>query len=105
MSAAERLPGRGGAAGLRKTPAGEGAVTTLNRQSLALFIDTVFDAWNIFRRSLLKEVLSTVMAEHPDALEEAITIVNRDLILTPGCAVETWTQAPFIRAAREAARA
>jgi uroporphyrinogen decarboxylase len=46
----------------------------------ALFIDTVFDAWNIFRRSLLKEALPTVMAEHPGALEEAITIVNRNLI-------------------------
>jgi uroporphyrinogen decarboxylase len=30
---------------------------------------------------------------------------NTKFILAPGCAVETWTLAPFVRAAREAARA
>jgi uroporphyrinogen decarboxylase len=46
----------------------------------AFFLDTVFNAWNTMRRNLVKEAMPKFMAEHPDALEEALKVVNRNLI-------------------------
>ncbi|MGA2955618.1 MAG: uroporphyrinogen decarboxylase family protein [Thermodesulfobacteriota bacterium] len=46
----------------------------------ALFLDTVFNAWNTLRRNLLKEAMPKFMTEHPDALVEALKIVNQNLI-------------------------
>ena len=46
----------------------------------ALFIDTVFDPWNICRRSLLKEALPAAMREQPAALESALRVINGNLI-------------------------
>ncbi len=46
----------------------------------ALFVDTVFNAWNTIRRNLVKEAMPKFMAEHPDALVEALKIVNQNLI-------------------------
>jgi uroporphyrinogen decarboxylase len=46
----------------------------------ALFVDTVFNAWNTVRRNLVKEAMGSLMAEHPEALEAALQIVNDNLI-------------------------
>lgn len=46
----------------------------------ALFVDTLFNAWNTVRRNLVKEAMSRLMAEFPDALVEALKIVNQNLI-------------------------
>jgi len=46
----------------------------------ALFVDTVFNAWNTVRRNLVKEAMAPLMAEHPEALEAALQIVNDNLI-------------------------
>jgi uroporphyrinogen-III decarboxylase len=45
-----------------------------------LFVDTVFDPWNTFRRNLLKEALAPAMEACPEALEKAMANVNRNLI-------------------------
>jgi len=46
----------------------------------ALFVDTVFNAWNTIRRNLVKEAMSQLMAEYPRALETALEVVNANLI-------------------------
>ena len=46
----------------------------------ALFIDTLFNAWNTARRNLAKEAMPRLMADHPEALIEALKIVNQNLI-------------------------
>lgn len=46
----------------------------------ALFVDTLFDAWNTIRRNLVKEALPKLMAEHPQELLEALKIINQNLI-------------------------
>jgi uroporphyrinogen decarboxylase len=46
----------------------------------APFIDTVFNAWNTMRRNLVKEAMPGLMERHPDALLEALDIVNQNLI-------------------------
>ncbi|MBI5969119.1 MAG: hypothetical protein HY882_14835 [Deltaproteobacteria bacterium] len=46
----------------------------------ALFVDTVFNAWNTLRRNLAKETMPQLMANHPEALSEALQIVNDNLI-------------------------
>jgi uroporphyrinogen decarboxylase len=45
----------------------------------ALFVDTVFNAWNTVRRNLVKEAMEPLMAKHPVALETALQIVNDNL--------------------------
>lgn len=49
-------------------------------QDKALFVDTVFNAWNTLRRNLVKEAMEPLMAKHPEALEAALQIVNDNLI-------------------------
>src|SRR5882672_247854 len=46
----------------------------------ALFLDTVFNAWNTLKRNLVREAMPALMAEHPRALEEALGVVNANLI-------------------------
>jgi len=46
----------------------------------ALFVDTVFNAWNTLRRNLVKEAMEPLMANHPEALEAALQVVNDNLI-------------------------
>jgi uroporphyrinogen decarboxylase len=46
----------------------------------ALFVDTVFNAWNTLRRNLVKEAMEPLMAKHPQALEAALQVVNDNLI-------------------------
>jgi len=46
----------------------------------ALFVDTLFNAWNTVRRNLVKEAMPRLMAEYPEVLVEALKIVNQNLI-------------------------
>ena len=46
----------------------------------ALFVDTVFNAWNTMRRNLVKEAMQSLMANHPKALEAALQVVNDNLV-------------------------
>jgi len=46
----------------------------------APFVDTVFNAWNTLRRNLVKEAMEPLMADHPQALEAALQVVNDNLI-------------------------
>jgi len=49
-------------------------------QGKALFVDTVFDAWNTLRRHLVKEAMGPLMEHHPEVLEAALHVVNDNLI-------------------------
>jgi uroporphyrinogen decarboxylase len=46
----------------------------------ALFVDTVFNAWNTLKRNLVREAMPALMAEHPEALEAALRVVNGNLV-------------------------
>jgi len=46
----------------------------------ALFVDTLFTAWNTIRRNLVKEALPRLMADHPQELLDALKIINQNLI-------------------------
>ena len=46
----------------------------------ALFVDTVFNAWNTAKRNLVREAMPVLMAEQPEALEAALAVVNDNLI-------------------------
>jgi uroporphyrinogen decarboxylase len=46
----------------------------------ALFVDTVFNAWNTLRRNLAREAMGTLMERHPEPLEAALRVVNQNLI-------------------------
>ena len=46
----------------------------------ALFVDTMFNAWNTLRRNLAKEAMEPLMARHPEAVERALAVINRNLI-------------------------
>ena len=45
----------------------------------ALFVDTVFNAWNTLRRSVVKGAMATLMRDHPEELSAALAVVNDDL--------------------------
>ncbi|HSB81990.1 MAG TPA: uroporphyrinogen decarboxylase family protein [Candidatus Methylomirabilis sp.] len=49
-------------------------------QGKALFVDTVFNAWNTLRRNLVKEAMEPLMADHPAEVEAALRVVNGNLI-------------------------
>jgi uroporphyrinogen decarboxylase len=46
----------------------------------ALVVDTVFNAWNTLKRSVLKEAMGPFMQDHPAELEAALTVVNDNLV-------------------------
>ena len=46
----------------------------------ALFLDTVFNAWNTVKRNLVREAMPALMAEQAKALEAALAVVNDNLI-------------------------
>ena len=46
----------------------------------ALFVDTLFNAWNTIRRNLVKEALPGLMADHPRELLDALKVINQNLI-------------------------
>jgi uroporphyrinogen decarboxylase len=45
----------------------------------ALFVDTVFNAWNTLRRNVVKGSMDALMREHPKELEAALAVVNDNL--------------------------
>jgi uroporphyrinogen decarboxylase len=57
-------------------------VETITRalRGRALFLDTVFNAWNTIKRNLVREAMPALMAEHPAALQTALGVVNANLI-------------------------
>jgi uroporphyrinogen decarboxylase len=46
----------------------------------ALFVDTMFNAWNTLRRNLTKEATEPLMSTHPEAVERALGVINENLI-------------------------
>lgn len=46
----------------------------------ALFVDTVFNAWNTLKRNLVKEEMAGLMARHPEAVLAALEVINANLI-------------------------
>ena len=46
----------------------------------ALFVDTVFNAWNTLKRNVVKNAIGDLMANHGPALEAALRVVNDNLI-------------------------
>jgi uroporphyrinogen decarboxylase len=46
----------------------------------ALFVDTMFNAWNTLRRNLAKEATEPLMASHPEAVCQALEVINGNLI-------------------------
>ncbi|HXJ81944.1 MAG TPA: uroporphyrinogen decarboxylase family protein [Candidatus Methylomirabilis sp.] len=46
----------------------------------ALFVDTVFNAWNTLKRNVVKSAIGDLMAHHGEALEAALRVVNANLI-------------------------
>ncbi|MBI4012696.1 MAG: hypothetical protein HY359_10330 [Candidatus Rokubacteria bacterium] len=45
----------------------------------ALFVDTVFNAWNTLRRNVVKDAMDALMRDHPKELEAALAVVNENL--------------------------
>ena len=46
----------------------------------ALFVDTMFNAWNTLRRNLTKEATEPLMVNHPDAMMKALEVITGNLI-------------------------
>lgn len=46
----------------------------------ALFVDTVFNAWNTLKRNVVKSAITDLMAQEPEALERALAVVNENVI-------------------------
>ncbi len=69
---------------VRRTPMGQQlkAIELIAKalKGKALFVDTVFNAWNTLRRNLVKEAMEPLMANHPNELEVALRVVNENLI-------------------------
>ena len=69
---------------IRRTPLGkqlevvERIATALKGK--ALFVDTMFNAWNTLRRNLAKEAMEPLMTQEPEAIEGALEVINRNLI-------------------------
>jgi uroporphyrinogen decarboxylase len=49
-------------------------------QGKAYIFDTVFDAWTILWRNLTKEAMPTLMRDYPQDVENALKIINDNLI-------------------------
>jgi uroporphyrinogen decarboxylase len=61
----------------------------------ALFVDTLFNAWNTVRRNLAKEAMPRLMAEYPDALLDTLKVVNQNLIQYALASLERGTAGIF----------
>jgi uroporphyrinogen decarboxylase len=46
----------------------------------ALFVDTVFNAWNTLKRNVVKNAIGDLMGGYPGAVEAALHVVNDNLI-------------------------
>lgn len=61
-----------------------------------LFVDTLFNAWNTLRRSLVKEAMPRFMREHPVELLHALAAVNDTLIAFARASVERGAAGIFL---------
>ena len=62
----------------------------------ALFVDTVFNAWNTLRRNLVKEAMPRLMTDHPQALKAALKTVNENLIRYASASLERGAAGIFL---------
>jgi uroporphyrinogen decarboxylase len=74
------------------------AVETIARAlgGRALFVDTVFNAWNTVRRNLVKESIKDLMVREPAALERALGVVNDNLIRYARASLERGTAGIYL---------
>lgn len=70
----------------------------------AFLLDTVFDAWSVLWRNLTKEAISRLMKDHPQAVENALKVINNILIQYALASLEKGANGIFfsVRAAAEA---
>jgi uroporphyrinogen decarboxylase len=61
-----------------------------------LFVDTLFNAWNTLRRSLVKEAMPRFMREHPAELQRALGAVNETLIAFARASLERGAAGIFL---------
>jgi uroporphyrinogen decarboxylase len=64
----------------------------------ALFVDTVFNAWNTLKRSVVKGAMATLMREHPAELSAALAVVNDDLTRYARASLERGAAGIFLSA-------
>jgi uroporphyrinogen decarboxylase len=64
----------------------------------ALFVDTLFDAWNTLRRNVVKGAIARFMHEAPEALERALGAVNETLIRYARASLERGAAGIFLSA-------
>ena len=62
----------------------------------ALFVDTMFNAWNTLRRNLSKEATEPLMAKHPEAVFKALEVINGNLIKYALATLERGTAGIFL---------
>jgi uroporphyrinogen decarboxylase len=63
----------------------------------ALFVDTVFNAWNTLKRNLVKEAMAGLMADHPEAVLTALGVINFTLIQYALASLERGSAGIFFR--------
>ncbi len=83
-----------------KTPMGQQlrAIETIAKalKGSALFLDTVFNAWNTVKRNVVKDAIGPLMTRHPEAVEAALRIVNANLIRYARASLERGTAGIFL---------
>jgi uroporphyrinogen decarboxylase len=62
----------------------------------ALFVDTVFNAWNTLRRNLVREAMGELMDRHPEAVERALAIITENLIRYAQASLEAGAAGIFL---------
>jgi uroporphyrinogen decarboxylase len=85
---------------VRKTPLGMQlkAIERIAKKlkGKALFVDTMFNAWNTLRRNLTKEATESLMANHPEAVINALGVINANLISYALATLERGTAGIFL---------
>ena len=62
----------------------------------ALFVDTVFNAWNTLKRNLVKDAMAELMTRHGDRLGAALRAVNANLIRYAQASLERGASGIFL---------
>ena len=62
----------------------------------ALFVDTMFNAWNTLRRNLVKEAMEPLMEGHPEVVEGALRVINGNLIKYASAVLERGAAGIFL---------
>jgi uroporphyrinogen decarboxylase len=62
----------------------------------ALFVDTVFNAWNTLKRNLVKEAMEKLVADSPEAVLEALTVINANLIQYASASLDRGSSGIFL---------